>query len=185
MKLLLPIVALCAVPTGVIAKPIAPNEMLVSSTPVKDGTRETSVDTISLNFAETVVLLDVTLLSPDGTEQQVFKASYEPGAPKTKGKTFDFPLATPVTTPGRYSISYLLTSKSIKSLNGYVDFEIEGLSVDIVPASDPIAPELIEATPADDLPDGDRALFLSTSPTRQRAIRAASPGFLGIPSSPK
>lgn len=154
MKIQLLLAALCVLSTStaVIAAPVAPDKMLVASMPAEGSMPKDSVETISLKFAETVELLNVSLIAPDGSEQQVFAASFEPDAPKAKGRAFDFSLATPATSPGRYSISYLLTSKSIKSLNGYVYFEIAGSSEDLAAASDPLMPELIEATPADDVP---------------------------------
>lgn len=164
IKMLLPFAALCALPLGptAIAAPIAPDKMLVASTPAEGDMPKDRVETISLKFAETVELLNVSLIAPDGGEQQVFAASFEPDAPKTKGRDFDFLLATPVTALGRYSLSYLLTSKSIKSLNGYVYFEIVGQVAETVPVSDVVAPDLIEAIPAErstvDEPVADIAL---------------------------
>jgi methionine-rich copper-binding protein CopC len=102
------------------------SHMLVGSTPTKDMQSKAGVDRISLSFAETVELLSVTITLPDQSEQEVFQASYQKGADRKKGKAFEFPLVTPITTPGRYTISYLLTSKSVKSLNGFIDFEILG-----------------------------------------------------------
>jgi methionine-rich copper-binding protein CopC len=103
-----------------------PAKMLVASAPARDSESKAAVDRVSLSFAEQVELLSVTILLPDESEREVFQASYEPGAAKKKGKAFDFPLAEPLTVPGRYKISYLLTSKSVKSLNGFIDFEIAG-----------------------------------------------------------
>lgn len=142
MKFLRPLAALCAVSTSavIIAAPVAPDKMLVASMPAEGSMPKASVETISLKFAETVELLNVSLVAPDGSEQQVFVASFEPDAPKAKGRAFDFSLATPATSPGRYSISYLLTSKSIKSLNGYVYFEIAGQAEVVTPISDLVEP---------------------------------------------
>ncbi len=106
------------------ATPVA--EMLVASTPVQNAQGKAAVVRVSLSFAEQVELLSVTLILPDETERDVYQASYGPGAAKKKGKVFNFPLAEPLTVPGRYKVSYLLTSKSVRSLNGFIDFEILG-----------------------------------------------------------
>lgn len=104
------------------AAPIAAQQMLVSSSPAAASTQRDAVDTIALNFAEPVRMISVTLNLPDGSEMSVYPSEIDAAA--TKGKTFNFRLATPVTTAGHYRISYLLTSKSFKSLNGFIDFEV-------------------------------------------------------------
>lgn len=111
--------------TATLAKKPAANEMLVASTPVKGSAQTETITAVTLAFAEKVELLDVSLTTPDGGEQQIFKASYEEGAPKKEGTSFTFDLIPPATAPGSYSLSYLLKSASFKSLNGFVDFDIK------------------------------------------------------------
>lgn len=151
MKFTLPMLALLSstVSVSAFAAPVAPDKMLVASSPAADGFANAPLETISLSFAEPVKLLSVTLSAPDDSQQEIFQQNYAAKAPKKKGKSFDFALPVAARQPGRYSLSYLLTSKSFKSLNGFVHFEIAATASGGVPISDLIAPDLIEAQPAE------------------------------------
>lgn len=132
-----------------IAEPLSADKMLVASSPAADGFANAPLETISLSFAEPVRLLSVTLSAPEDSQQEIFQQSYAAKAPKKKGKSFDFALPVAARQPGRYTLSYLLTSKSFKSLNGFVHFEIAATASGGVPISDLIAPDLIETQPAE------------------------------------
>ncbi len=135
--------------TATLAAPLTADKMLLSSTPAADAVTDAPVEAVSLTFAEKAELLSVTLAAPDGMEQEVFQQSFEPGSPKKTGKAFEFALDNAATMPGRYTLSYLLTSGTFKSLNGFVHFEIAGAAAADVPVSDTVAPDLIEMQPAE------------------------------------
>lgn len=129
--------------TSTLAKKPAANEMLVASTPAKGSVQTATVTAVTLTFAEKVELLDVSLTTPEGGEQAVFKASYEKGAPKKTGVSFTFDLIPPATGSGSYSLSYLLKSASFKSLNGFVDFDIkEAIEYQPNAKSDPVSDDV-------------------------------------------
>lgn len=106
------------------ADPIAAQDMLVSSSPAADSAQRDGISAIALNFAEPAKLISVTLYLPDDSEISVYPSDDDIDAAVTKGKTFNFKLATPVSAAGQYKISYLLTPESFKSLNGFIDFEV-------------------------------------------------------------
>ena len=121
-RLILPALA------AVLASPAAAEKldaraMLVASTPAKDSTVEAGLDTITLTFAEPAEVISVTLRLPDDSEMAPV-----PEAPARRGrqKDYRYRLLAPLEQPGSYAISYLLISKSFKSLNGFIDFQIAG-----------------------------------------------------------
>lgn len=124
MKLVALFAALMMATPAIAATPAA--SMLVASSPSRDFETKASIDRVTLEFVEVAELLSVTIIAPDESEVDVFQASYAKGAKPIKGKSFDFPLATPLTAPGRYKVSYLIKTKSVPSLNGFIDFEIMG-----------------------------------------------------------
>jgi methionine-rich copper-binding protein CopC len=115
-------------------------KLLVASSPAKDASGKDPVPAISLEFAEQVELYSVTLYRPSGSELEVFQTSYEPGAPKKMGKAFSFPLNEAISEPGRYKIYYLIATASNKSINGFIDFDIEPKFPE---------PKLVSITPGD------------------------------------
>lgn len=111
--------------TPAAAAPINAQDMLVSSSPAAASTQRGGIDTISLNFAESARVFSVTLYLPDDSKISVYPADSDTDTPAAKGKNFSFRLSKPLTAAGQYKISYLLTSKSFKSLNGFIDFEVK------------------------------------------------------------
>jgi methionine-rich copper-binding protein CopC len=97
--------------------------MLVASTPAKDSVLDAVPQQIEMRFAEPAQVLSVTLRLPDDSE-----VSAEPDDDTKPGKARQFRFRLPETPsqPGNYSISYLLVSKSFKSLNGFIHFRIPG-----------------------------------------------------------
>lgn len=120
-----------AAPLG--AVPIAPvaaqdskaATLLVSSLPAHDASGIEPVSEVTLAFAAKVELFSVTITAPDGSEVPVYQTDYAPGTPKLTGKDFTFTLPEALTQTGTYSISYLLKTKGISSLNGFISFTIE------------------------------------------------------------
>jgi len=116
--------ALLALPTvPATAQKIEARAMLVASTPAKDSVVAAGTQTIELNFAEPAELISVTLRLPDDSEMEAEPEDGERGKRKTQ---FRYRLPAPIAQPGSYSLSYLLVSRSFKSLNGFIDFRIEG-----------------------------------------------------------
>ena len=97
--------------------------MLVASTPANESVLDAVPQQIEMTFAEPAEVLSVTLRLPDDSE-----VSAEPGDTSISGKArqFRFRLPEMPSLPGNYSISYLLVSKSFKSLNGFIHFRIPG-----------------------------------------------------------
>ncbi len=122
---------LIAAPVTILTAPpaAAQNEaaatLLVSSSPAKDASGKDAVAEVSLAFARKVELFSVTITTPAGEEVVLYQTDYSPGTPKLAGKDFAFTLPETLTQPGSYAISYLLETKGIKSLNGFINFTIE------------------------------------------------------------
>lgn len=113
---------------AVLASPAAAEKldaraMLVASTPAKDSTVEAGLVAITLTFAEPAEVISVTLRLPDDSE---VVAAREAPAGRGRQKEVRYRLPAPLEQPGRYTISYLLISRSFKSLNGFIDFQIPG-----------------------------------------------------------
>lgn len=141
MRSLLLAPALAAVlASPAVAEKLDARAMLVGSAPARDSTVETGVDTITLTFAEPAEVLSVTLRLPDDSEVD---AAREAPAGRGRRKVVRYRLPAPLMQAGGYTISYLLTSKSFKSLNGFIDFRIAGEA-----ASDP-APDPATQEPAE------------------------------------
>ncbi|GAA0763770.1 methionine-rich copper-binding protein CopC [Erythromicrobium ramosum] len=135
------IFVLMAALAGMLASPAAaekldPRDMLVASSPAKDSIVAEGIETIALTFAEPAEVISVTVRLPDDTE-----VNAEPETPylRRKQKQVRYRLPVPLEEAGGYTISYLLTSKSFKSLNGFVEFEIAGDPGSTVPGP-PSAP---------------------------------------------
>lgn len=119
------LVAALTAPAG--AEKLEPRAMLVASTPARDSVVAAGTETIELSFAEPAEVLSVSLRLPDDSEMT---AEPEEQAERGDRKTrFRFRLPQPLQQPGNYSLSYLLVSRSFKSLNGFIDFRIEGEAV--------------------------------------------------------
>lgn len=118
-----------AVTTIPLASAAAQNEavtkLLVSSSPAKDASGKDAVSDVTLTFAQKVELFSVIITAPYGDEVVLHQTDYAPGTPKLTGTNFSFALPEALTQPGAYTISYLLESKGIPSLNGFINFTIE------------------------------------------------------------
>jgi methionine-rich copper-binding protein CopC len=108
-----------------VARDEAVASLLVSSSPADDAISKDAVAEVTLTFARKVELFSVTIAAPDGTEVVLHQTDYTPGAPRLTGMDFSFVLPEALTAPGSYTISYLLKTKGIKSLNGFLSFTIE------------------------------------------------------------
>lgn len=113
---------------GMLASPavagkLDPRDMLVATSPAKDGIVTEGIDTIELTFAEPAEVISVTVRLPDDTE---ISAQPETASRRRRQMQVRYRLPYPLALEGDYSISYLLTSKSFKSLNGFIEFEIAG-----------------------------------------------------------
>ncbi|WP_446325686.1 copper resistance protein CopC [Blastomonas sp. CACIA14H2] len=106
------------------AEKLEPRAMLVASSPARDSIVAAGTETIELSLAEPAEVLSVSLRLPDDSEMTAEpEEGTRPGDRKTR---FRFRLPQPLQQPGSYSLSYLLVSRSFKSLNGFIDFRIEG-----------------------------------------------------------
>lgn len=97
--------------------------MLIASTPANDSVLDAAPQQIEMSFAEPAQVLSVTLRLPDASE---VNAEPDDDAKPGKARQFRFHLPETPSPPGNYSISYLLVSKSFKSLNGFIHFRIPG-----------------------------------------------------------
>lgn len=127
-----------AVVAAVLVSPAAAEKpdaraMLVASTPAKDSMVKAGLDTITLTFAEPAEVISVTLRLPDDSEVDAVR---EAPAARGRHRQVSYRLPAPLMQPGGYTMSYLLTSKSFKSLNGFIDFRIAGEAA-ADPASEP------------------------------------------------
>jgi methionine-rich copper-binding protein CopC len=117
-----------------------PAKMLVSSSPAKDSVTTDPVSEIALEFAEPVELLGVTIYGAAEGVIEAFEKDYAGETPVKRAKRFAIALPAPLAAPGRYKFSYLVTSASIASLNGFFDFTIAGQYPD---------PKILTMTPTD------------------------------------
>jgi methionine-rich copper-binding protein CopC len=99
--------------------------LLTGSSPANDASGKEAVAEVTLAFARKVELFSVTIITPVGEEVTLYQTDYAPGTPKLAGKDFVFTLPEALTEPGSYMISYLLETKGIDSLNGFINFTIE------------------------------------------------------------
>ena len=134
MRALVPLAVIAAAlaSPAVAAGKLDARAMLVASTPADDAVLEAAPEVIALTFAEPAQVISVTLRLPDDTE---VSAEPEDGGKRGKAKQVRYRLPETFSQPGDYSVSYLLVSKSFRSLNGFIHFSIPGAA-----ASDP-APE--------------------------------------------
>lgn len=139
-KVLVPAALAAVLVTPAVAQKIDARAMLVASTPSADSIIAVGTDTIELRFAEPAELLSVTLRLPDDGEMT---AERDQDAKPGRQTQFRYRLPAPLEQPGNYSLSYLLVSKSFKSLNGFIDFRIEGETAS-QPAEDTPATETEE-----------------------------------------
>ena len=118
-------VAPMALVFGTIAEAKTPAaKMLVQSSPAQDSVQNEAVASVKLDFAEPVELLGVTIYgAPEGVIE-AFEKDYSTKKPATKRRTFTIKLPAPLTHAGTYKFSYLVTCKSVPSLNGFIDFTI-------------------------------------------------------------
>ncbi len=123
LMIAVPLAGMATAPAPVAAQNAA--SLLVSSTPAKDASGTAPVCEVTLAFAAKVELFSVTITPPEGEAITLYETDYAPGTPKLTGKDFRFPLPEPLRQPGSYSISYLLQTKGIRSLNGFISFTIE------------------------------------------------------------
>lgn len=99
--------------------------LLTGSSPANDASGKEAVAEVTLAFAAKVELFSVTIITPVGEEVVLYQTDYAPGTPKLAGKDFSFTLPEALTEPGSYMISYLLETRGIDSLNGFINFTIE------------------------------------------------------------
>lgn len=99
--------------------------LLTGSSPANDASGKEAVAEVTLAFAAKVELFSVTIITPVGDEVTLYQTDYAPGTPKLAGKDFAFTLPEALTEPGSYMISYLLETRGINSLNGFINFTIE------------------------------------------------------------
>lgn len=99
--------------------------LLTGSSPANNASGKEAVAEVTLAFAAKVELFSVTIITPVGEEMTLYQTDYAPGTPKLAGKDFAFTLPEALTEPGSYMISYLLETKGIDSLNGFINFTIE------------------------------------------------------------
>ena len=124
MRALLALAAMAAtLASPAVAGKLDARAMLVASIPAKNAVLETAPKVIELTFAEPAQVISVTLRLPDDTE---INAEPEQDGKRGKAKQVRYRLPEAFSQSGEYSVSYLLVSKSFKSLNGFVHFRIRG-----------------------------------------------------------
>lgn len=128
--LAVPALALVAFASPAAAGKLDARAILVASTPADDAVLDAVPQVIELAFAEPAQIISVTLRLPDDTE---VSAEPEEGDTRSKAKQVRYRLPAAFSQPGEYSLSYLLVSRSFKSLNGFVHFRIAGETAPAVP----------------------------------------------------
>jgi methionine-rich copper-binding protein CopC len=140
------VAALCFTAYTPLQAATPPAKLLVSSDPVRDSAVKEPVTAITMEFAEPVELLGLTVYgAPEGVIE-AFEKDYASDAKVEPQKRFSIALPAPLSAPGTYKFSYLVTSKSVASLNGFVDFTIEGAYPEpILLTSNPVDGEALSA----------------------------------------
>ncbi|NJM51445.1 MAG: copper resistance protein CopC [Sphingomonadales bacterium] len=87
---------------------------------------EQPLTTVRLKFDKPVELVFLSVFDPSGEEISVYPPDGDAPQPKAPAKDFELPLPTALTEAGDYFFSYLVTGKSVKSLNGSIYFKLQG-----------------------------------------------------------
>jgi len=116
--------------TALIAVPAAAQSpqsaKVIQSFPAEDEVLiEQPLTAVRLEFDKPVELVLLSIYNPSGEEISVFPPDGDAPQPKAPAKAFELPLPATLTEVGEYYLSYLVTGKSVKSLNGYL-FHIAG-----------------------------------------------------------
>lgn len=88
--------------------------------------KEQPLTAVRLEFDKPVELVDLTIYGAPEGEINIYPpdgAAPQSTAPAT---VFELPLPTALTDVGDYKLSYLVTGKSVKSLNGFINFKLQG-----------------------------------------------------------
>lgn len=117
--------------TALIAVPAAAQSpqsaKVIQSFPAEDEVLiEQPLTAVRLEFDKPVELVLLSIYNPSGEEISVFPPDGDAPQPKAPAKVFELPLPATLTEVGEYYLSYLVTGKSVKSLNGYIYFTLQG-----------------------------------------------------------
>lgn len=117
--------------TALIAVPAAAQNpqsaKVIQSFPAKDAVlKEQPLTAVRLEFDKPVELVLLSIYDPSGENISVYPADGDFSQSTAPAKVFEVPLPTALTEVGEYKLSYLVTGKSVKSLNGYIYFELQG-----------------------------------------------------------
>ncbi|WP_152414614.1 copper resistance protein CopC [Blastomonas sp. AAP53] len=123
--------AAVAMLTALVAVPAAAQNpqsaKVVQSFPAKDDVlKEQPLTAVRLEFDKPVELVLLSIYDPSGEEISVYPPDNDFSQSTAPAKVFELPLPAALTEVGRYKLSYLVSGKSVKSLNGYIYFELQG-----------------------------------------------------------
>jgi methionine-rich copper-binding protein CopC len=117
-----------AIVAALIAVPATAQSVnVVQSFPAKDAVlKEQPLTAVRLEFDKPVELVLLSIYDPSDEEISVYPPDGDASQGTAPAKVFELPLPTALTEVGEYKLSYLVTGKSVKSLNGYIYFELQG-----------------------------------------------------------
>ena len=100
---------------------------VIQSFPAKDEVlKEQPLTGVRLEFDKPVELVLLSIYDPSGEEISIYPPDGDFSQSTAPAKVFELPLPAALTEVGEYYISYLVTGKSVKSLNGYIYFKLQG-----------------------------------------------------------
>jgi methionine-rich copper-binding protein CopC len=114
--------------TALIAVPAAAQSAkVIQSFPAEEEVlKEQPLTAVRLEFDKPVELVLLSIYNPSNEEISVYPPDGDAPQPKAPTKVFELPLPAALTEVGEYRLSYLVTGKSVKSLNGLIYFKLQG-----------------------------------------------------------
>jgi methionine-rich copper-binding protein CopC len=100
---------------------------VIQSFPAKEEVLiEKPLTAVRLEFDKPVELVLLSIYDPSGEEISVYPPDGDAPKPKAPTKVIELPLPAALTEVGEYYLSYLVTGKSVASLNGNIYFKLQG-----------------------------------------------------------
>jgi hypothetical protein len=117
-----------AIVAALIAVPVAAQSVnVIKSFPAKEEVLiEQPLTSVRLEFDKPVELVLLSIYDSSNEEISVYPPDGDAPQSTSPAKVFEVPLPTALTEVGEYRLSYLVTGKSVKSLNGYIYFKLQG-----------------------------------------------------------
>lgn len=117
-----------AIVAALIAVPAAAQSVnVIKSFPAEEEVlKEQPLTAVRLEFDKPAVLVLLSIFNPSNEEISVYPPEGSASQGTAPAKVFELPLPAALTEVGEYRLSYLVTGKSVESLNGLIYFKLQG-----------------------------------------------------------